>query len=158
MINLFKRNTDMNIYSPIDGYCEDIETCSDSVFSSKMMGDGFLVHPTSNVIKSTCNGKVHMLFPTKHALGIKMEDGQEVMIHIGIDTVKLDGMGFKQLINLNSKVKIGTPLIELDMDYLKAQDVDLSVIVIMTNDINVPYQKENLNREVKTDMRIIKRE
>ena len=160
MFELFKKSkkVDMNIYSPVDGYCEAITKCSDGVFSSKMMGDGFLIQPTKNIIKSTCDGEIQMIFPSKHAVGIKMKDGLEVMIHIGIDTVKLNGQGFKQLIKPNTKVQIGTPLIELDMDYLQSQNIDLSVIVVMSNEVNGSYQIENLNKKVEAGMRIIKRE
>ena len=160
MFNLFRKNDtiDNNIYSPVNGYCTDIAKCKDNVFASKMMGDGFMIEPTSNIIKSTCNGTVQMIFPSKHAIGVTMHNGQEIMIHIGIDTVKLNGNGFKQLIKPNSKVKVGTPLIELDMNYLQSQNIDMSVLVVLTNDIEKPYKKENLERHVETSTKIIKRE
>ena len=160
MLNFLKKkkSTDMSIYSPADGVCSDITTCSDPVFANKMIGDGFLVQSTSNIVKSVCNGKVTLVFPTKHAIGITMDNGQEIMIHIGIDTVKLKGVGFKQLVNVNDRINVGDPLIELDLDYLKKQDLDLSIIVIMLNDLEIAYNKEHLNEVVEAQTKIIKRE
>lgn len=160
MISFLRKNKvkDMNIYSPVDGFCTDISKCSDPVFANKMMGDGFIVNPTSDIVRSVCEGIVTMIFPSKHAVGLTMDNGQEIMIHIGIDTVRLNGKGFDQLVKVNDHVRIGKPLVKLDMEYLKKQDFDLSVLVIMTNDIKVPYKKICLNDMVKAQAKIVKRE
>ena len=154
---LKKEELDHNIYSPVSGHCMDITECSDAVFSSKMLGDGFLVKPSDNVVRSVCDGTVENIFPTKHAIGIKMKNGQNVLIHIGLDTVRLDGRGFTQLVDVNKKVRKGMPLIELDLEYLKANNIDTSIIVVMMNDLDFPYVKENLNQNVEATSKIIKR-
>lgn len=155
MFNIFKEK-DNNIYSPIDGMCLDITHCSDNVFSSKMVGDGFLIKPENNIIAAPCDGKLIMVFPTYHAFGFRMNNGIEIMLHIGVNTVKLNGEGFKILIKKNSKIKKGTPLVELDFDLFRAKGYDLSVIVLMTNVENITYTKENLNKKVSACDRIIR--
>ncbi len=153
MFGLFKK--DNNIYSPIDGYCSDITECKDPVFAGKMLGDGFIVKPINDLVKSPCNGKIIMVFPTKHAIGIKMDNGQEVMIHIGTNTVKLKGEGFKTLVSQNMSVKKGTPLLQLDLDYIQSQGYDATNIVVLTNTINKQYIKGKINCNVITSDKII---
>lgn len=139
----FLKKKDNTICMPIKGKCLDISECKDKTFSDKLMGDGFMVEPEENIICSPCDGELTMIFPTKHAFGLKMSDGTEVLVHIGIDTVNLNGQYFEALSSVNKKVKKTTPIIKCDMDKIKESGYDPSVLVIMSGRQDV--KKKHLN-------------
>ena len=153
MFELLKAKND--IYAPIKGRCFDISECEDKVFSSKMMGDGFYIEPEDNVVLAPCDGKVVGLFPTKHAVMIKMRNNKQIMIHVGLDTVKLQGKGLASNIKIGDRIKKGQPLIEFDMDYIKSQDIKIPIIVIMMEDKS-EYAKMKLHEIVTNDNVIIR--
>lgn len=153
LLNIFKNDDDSLLVMPCDGKLIDITEVKDPTFSSKMMGDGFAVIPTSNVICSPCDGKLSMVFKTKHAFGIKMKNGMEVLVHIGIDTVNLNGDGFTCLKEVNKNVKKGTPIVQFDSNTLK--DYDKTVMVIITNDNDIKYQKVITEAPLKKQERVI---
>lgn len=107
------------IASPADGIAADITTAPDEGFAGKMMGDGAVIEPLNNVICAPVNGEVSFVFPTKHAIGLKSEDGIEMLLHIGIDTVKLNGEGFEVFVEEGAKIKKGDALMKIDLDYVK---------------------------------------
>lgn len=148
MFQFLKKKTDFNLYAPVKGKCIDITEVKDKVFASKVMGDGYAVMPYDNVICSPCEGMITMIFPSKHAFGIKMKDGKEVLIHIGIDTVQLNGNGFTSLRNINDHVKIGEPIIEFDKINIENQNYDLTTMVIVTNQSN-SMKKQKLGEMVE---------
>lgn len=133
MLKLFKKNSVINIMSPLTGEAIDISQVSDQVFSQKMLGDGIAINPTYGTVVSPCNGKVILVFPTNHAIGIRSTEGIEILIHLGLDTVELEGRGFKRLVNEGDKVKLGDKLMEMDMDYLKENTKSLVTPVVITN-------------------------
>lgn len=147
MFNLFKKNNDIS--APVSGKCLDITLCSDAAFASKMLGDGFMIIPDVDVIKAPCDGTITTIFPTKHAIGITNRQGAELLLHIGIDTVKLNGQHMKTLVKVNEKVRLGTPLIEFDADYMKKQQIDMSTLVVLLNGGDFTYHKTHLNEKVK---------
>lgn len=108
------------IASPVDGVAADITTAPDEGFAGKMMGDGAVVEPISDVVCAPINGEVAFVFPTKHAIGFLSEDGIELLLHVGIDTVKLDGEGFEVFVEEGTKVKKGDKLMKVNLDYVKA--------------------------------------
>ena len=118
----------------------------DQVFSTKVMGDGFAIKPTSNVLVSPVDGEVTMLFKTKHACVITMDDGVEVLLHIGMDTVNLAGEGFEALIATGDRVKKGTHLVRFDLEGVASQVPSMITPVVFTNlsDMNVPLKWNNL--------------
>lgn len=118
---------------PLAGELIKLETVPDQVFSTKIMGDGFAVNPTSNVLVSPVDGKVTMLFRTKHACVVTTADGVEVLMHIGMDTVNLGGDGFEALVSVNDDVKSGTPLIKFDFDAISAKVPSMVTPIIFTN-------------------------
>ncbi|MCD7806736.1 MAG: PTS glucose transporter subunit IIA [Lachnospiraceae bacterium] len=120
------------IISPVSGRFLDITEVSDETFSSKLMGDGIAVIPKDNVIKAPCDGTITMLFRTYHALGITMKDGTELLIHIGIDTVNLNGKGFSAFKKENDKIRAGEPLIRFDEGYLDDKNLDMTTMVILS--------------------------
>ncbi len=125
-----------DIFAPLDGISSSVDKAKDEVFAMKMLGDGVIITPTSNthtIIKSPVNGVVQSTHDSKHAIGILSEKGNEILIHVGIDTVKLKGSGFKQLIEMGQSVKIGEPLLEVDFDFITKNAPSNDVIVIITN-------------------------
>lgn len=131
--NLFKK-AKTSVLACTDGKVVPISEVSDPVFSQKMMGDGFAVVPTSTTVYSPVSGKISMIFDTNHAFGITMSNGLDVLVHIGIDTVNEKGEGFKRIAAINDTVKAGDPVIEIDLEALKAKGYDMSTMVIFTND------------------------
>lgn len=119
--------------SPITGEIHPITDVPDQVFAGKMMGDGFAVLPTNGTIKSPVNGKVLNIFPTKHALGILSENGREILIHVGIDTVNLKGEGFTSFISEGDTVKKGQKLLEVDLDLVKEKAPSIITPIVFTN-------------------------
>ena len=106
------------IYSPVTGVAAELATAPDEAFANKMMGDGVVVTPTDRIVCAPEDGEVGFIFETKHAVGFLTESGQSLLIHMGIDTVQLNGKGFKVLVQNGQKVKRGEPLLELDLTYL----------------------------------------
>lgn len=118
---------------PLDGELIQLDSVPDQVFSTKIMGDGFAINPTSNVLVSPVDGKVTMLFRTKHACVVTTDDGVEVLMHIGMDTVNLGGDGFDALVSVDDDVKCGTPLIKFDFNYIATKVPSMITPIIFTN-------------------------
>lgn len=121
------------IYSPVDGQIVELEKVNDPVFSSGAMGKGIAVKPSGNTVVSPVDGLVQIAFETGHAYGLKSKDGVEVLIHIGIDTVSLDGKGFEQKVAANQEVKKGDVLGTFDSAVIKDAGLDDTIMVIVTN-------------------------
>ncbi|MBO1911314.1 PTS glucose transporter subunit IIA, partial [Microvirga sp. 3-52] len=119
--------------SPIQGELKPLSDVPDAVFAEKMMGDGFAIVPSEGTIVSPVNGKVVSLFPTKHAIGILADSGREILIHVGIDTVKLEGVGFEALVAQDDRIEIGQPLLQVDLDYIKEHATSIITPIIFTN-------------------------
>lgn len=121
------------IVSPTNGELLDLSCVPDEVFSQKMMGDGFAIKSSDGIILSPINGTVEMVFDTKHAVGLKSIDGKEILIHLGIDTVNLNGEGFEVFVQVGDKINIGDKLIKMDVDFVKANAKSEISPVIFTN-------------------------
>ncbi|KOP78248.1 glucose-specific PTS transporter subunit IIBC [Cytobacillus solani] len=119
--------------SPIKGEVMPITEVPDAVFSEKMMGDGFAILPSEGTIVSPVDGKIINLFPTKHAIGILSDSGREILIHIGIDSVKLKGEGFEVSVQENEYVKAGQPLLKVDLDFVKNHTPSIITPIVFTN-------------------------
>ena len=127
------KEKDVELYNPVDGEVIPIEDVSDPVFSQKMMGDGYGIEPTNGEIYSPIKGEVVSVFPTKHALGLKTDNGIEVLVHIGIDTVELDGSPFEVFVSEGDKVTKDTLLANVDLEALKELEKSDTVIIVFTN-------------------------
>lgn len=127
-----KMNT-LDIVSPMTGELIPITEVPDQVFSQKMMGDGFAINPTVGEVVSPVDGKILNIFPTKHAIGIEDDNGLEILIHIGIDTVNLEGKGFTQVLEEGQTVKKGDVIIKMDLDYIRKHATSTITPVIFTN-------------------------
>ena len=121
------------VYSVADGEVIALEQVKDPVFSQKMMGDGFAVEPTNGNIVSPVSGTVSSIFPTKHALGLVTEAGLEVLVHIGLDTVSLEGKPFTVHVAEGQKVAAGDLLVTADLDAIREAGRETSTIVVFTN-------------------------
>ena len=120
------------ISSPVNGTAADLSETPDDAFAGRMMGDGAMVVPEEDVIYAPEDGEVCFIFGTKHAIGYQTESGVIMLLHIGIDTVKLDGKGFEPLVNEGDRVKKGTPLMKVDLAYLKEHAPSLATPVLCT--------------------------
>lgn len=148
LLSIFNKKDDGNILvAPCDGKLIDITDVNDDVFAQKMMGDGFAVIPKGNCIYSPCDGEISLVFKTKHAIGIKLKNGMKVLVHIGVDTVNLNGKGFEVYKSEKQKVKKGSLLVEFDEEILKGYDK--SVITIITDNNSIAYDKHISNKDCK---------
>ena len=120
------------ISSPVTGMAADLGTAPDEAFAQKMMGDGAVVTPEEAFVCAPEDGEVAFVFDTKHAIGYMTDSGISLLIHVGIDTVKLNGEGFEVLVEIGQKVKKGQPMLKLDLDYLKANAPSLATPVLCT--------------------------
>ena len=121
------------VYSVADGQVVALEQVKDPVFAQKMMGDGFAVEPANGNIVSPVSGTVSSIFPTKHALGLVTEAGLEVLVHIGLDTVSLEGKPFTVHVAEGQKVVAGDLLVTADLDAIRAAGRETSTVVVFTN-------------------------
>lgn len=121
------------VAAPLTGEVLPLSEVPDQVFSQKMMGDGFAIMPTDGTVVSPVDGKIVNVFPTKHAIGIESKNGREVLIHFGIDTVKLNGQGFETLVAQGDEVKKGQPLLKVDLEYVKNNAPSIITPIIFTN-------------------------
>ena len=141
------------LYNTVKGKIQDISTCTDEIFANKTMGDGILIIPKDKIIVSPCDGIIKSIFPTKHSLTILTDKGNEILIHIGIDTVELEGKYFDQMIKNDSHVTVGQPLLKVNFKKISKLGYDVSVLVIVLS--NVQIQKDKLNEEVNEYLPIL---
>ena len=120
------------LYSPFQGVLKPITEAPDEAFASKAMGDGYLVMPEDGIVVAPEDGEVMFVFPSKHAIGLKAADGTEYLLHIGVDTVKLNGEGFTVFVSDGQKIKKGEKLMEFDPAYIREHAVSDACIVIFT--------------------------
>lgn len=134
------------LYSPFSGHVEPIEHAPDVTFAQKMIGDGYMVMPSDGEVLAPCDCQVAFVFPTGHAVGLKAADGTEFMLHIGVDTVKLEGKGFEALVKEGDSLKKGDPMMRFDLAYIRENAVSEACMVIFTAlpegaSIQVPEEK-----------------
>lgn len=146
MLSFFRKN---KLYSPVDGISEALTDVNDEVFSSLMIGDGIAIKPTSDTIVAPCDCLVSLIMKgSNHALGLVMNNGIELLIHVGIDTVNLEGEGFKVLINEGKEVKCGTPLLKFDKKIIEARGYSTITMMIVTDAKGNKISKKYENIEV----------
>lgn len=129
-------NEEIEILSPLKGEVLPLNEVKDEAFASGILGNGIAINPKEGVLVSPVNGVVSALLPTLHAIGITTQEGAEILIHIGMDTVKLKGEGFKAFVKQGDEIKIGQKLIEFDIDLLKSKGYCLDVPIVITNMMN----------------------
>ncbi|NDP53250.1 PTS transporter subunit EIIC [Staphylococcus aureus] len=131
------------VHAPLTGEVTPLSEVPDQVFSEKMMGDGIAIKPSQGEVRAPFNGKVQMIFPTKHAIGLVSDSGLELLIHIGLDTVKLNGEGFTLHVEEGQEVKQGDILINFDLDYIRnhAKSDITPIIVTQGNITNLDFKQ-----------------
>ena len=143
------------IKSPISGKVIELEKVDDPVFSSGAMGKGIAIEPMDNKVYAPFNGTIEFIAETKHAIGLLSEDGVEVLIHVGMDTVKMQGRGFNVKTSANSKIKAGDLLLEFDKNAIEKEGYSLITPVVITNADNYEDNVLCINEEVKNGREII---
>ncbi len=132
--NLFKKPAkEQKLYAPLTGNVIPLEEVPDPVFSQKMMGEGMAIIPTNGQVLSPVNGKVIQIPESKHAIGLLSDDGAEVLIHVGLETVALKGEGFELKVETGEKVTVGQPLLEFDLEYIQNHAKDIVTPMVITN-------------------------
>ncbi|SFV65396.1 PTS system, glucose-specific IIA component [hydrothermal vent metagenome] len=144
----FLKRKNREILSPVDGQVIEIEKVDDEVFSAKMVGDGVAVIPVSNTFCAPIDGTITKIFTTNHAYSIKSNKDLEVMVHIGLDTVSLNGEGFERLANEGDEIKAGDPVIRVDLPYITEHAKDIVTPVIVSDESDV--------REIEKTIKIVK--
>lgn len=132
----------VDLFAPLSGAAVALETVPDPVFAEKMMGDGIAIEPTEGVVVSPVKGEVLQVFPTKHAVGLKAENGAEILIHIGLETVSMNGEGFESHVTEGTKVNVGDKLVTFDMNLVKEKAKSTITPVIITNSDAVTMEKK----------------
>ena len=120
------------IYSPVNGMAADLSETPDEAFAGRMMGDGAMVIPEDGEVRAPEDGEVSFVFETKHAIGFETASGIAMLLHMGIDTVNLNGQGFEVFVNNGDKVKKGDLLMKMDLDFLKKNAPSLASPVLCT--------------------------
>lgn len=130
MFPFLKKKT-LSLTAPIDGKVVSLEEVPDPVFSQRMMGDGVAIQTTGEIAYAPADGVITVTIETKHAFGMSLENGMELIVHVGLDTVDAKGEGFEMLVKEHQRVSAGTPIIRINRDLLK--DRNLITPVIVTN-------------------------
>ncbi|WP_351188718.1 phosphoenolpyruvate--protein phosphotransferase [Shewanella sp. TB4-MNA-CIBAN-0142] len=128
-----KTSTTIQLLAPFTGVCCPLSQVPDAAFSQKMVGDGLAIDPTENILHAPCDATVTQIHPSKHAVTLLTATGIEILLHIGVDTVKLKGEGFKALVKVGDAVKAKTPLIELDLDKVGCGVKSLRTVILLTD-------------------------
>ncbi len=128
--NRFNNPTESVLYSPVCGQVIDLSEVSDVAFSEKMMGDGIAIEPDKGTLKCPLSGVIEMIFPTGHAITIVGNDGTKLLIHIGIDTVMLEGKHFKTHVTVGDQVTIGQTLVTFDVKAIRKEGYESTVMLV----------------------------
>ena len=159
MFAFLKNKKLCEVYAPADGRMIFLEEVNDKVFSEKMMGDGVAFQFSGDTLYAPCEGKVSMIFPTKHAIGFLCDNGAEILLHIGCNTVELNGEGFTCLIEPGARVKAHDPIMKINAAWMKEQGIDLTTPLVITNSdayLIHPFPNREVDKTMKV-MEIIKK-
>jgi beta-glucoside PTS system EIICBA component len=149
------------LLSPMEGTIISIDKVADATFAKKLLGDGVAIVPSIGKVYSPVNGSIKVMFKTGHAIGLLSENGDEILIHVGLDTVKLEGKGFTPKVNDGDQVKAGDLLLDFDIQYIQSQGYDITTPVVITNQSATNKRISKLleeNQDVKKLQPIIKME
>ncbi|MCF0110065.1 MAG: PTS glucose transporter subunit IIA [Erysipelotrichaceae bacterium] len=150
ILNIFKKKKSLELSAVVKGKTIPLEQVNDPVFANKMMGDGIAFVPSDNTIYAPCDAQVMMLSDTLHAIGLKAHNDVEIMIHIGLDSVKLAGNGFRRLYE-KEHVQKGEPLICFDPEVMSSNNIDMTTMLIVVNSKDHACHDLSLDRNVGPD-------
>ena len=137
--NLFKSKSKVEeapknfLVAAATGNAIPLSEVPDQVFAQKLAGDGMAIMITGDTVVAPADGELSLVFKTKHAFAMTLENGLEILVHIGVDTVSLNGEGFEQLAEQGTKVKAGTPIIKIDREFILSKGLSLATPVLITN-------------------------
>ncbi|MBY6797315.1 PTS glucose transporter subunit IIA [Clostridium botulinum] len=157
MFSLFKKKEkNLKLKAYLSGKMISINKVPDEVFSSKIMGDGLAIIPTTSIVKSPADGEITVVMEeSKHAVGIKFENGVEALIHVGIDTVSMNGEGFEVFVKTGDSVKEGQDLIMFDEELIKNRGLSTYIMLVITNSSEYPNMVIETEKEVKEKESVI---
>lgn len=144
------------VYSPVDGEAVDITEVSDPVFAQKTLGEGAGIHPENGVVRAPADGVISALYPTGHAFGISTDNGMEILVHIGVDTVKMNGEGFDIKASQDQKVQAGDVIVVFDPKLVKNRGYDDTVMCTVTNTPDFSSVKRQVSGAVKAAQPLLK--
>ena len=121
------------ITSPLTGEAKPLTSIQDTVFSTETLGKGIAIEPSSGEVHAPCDGVISTFFETGHAFGLVSDSGVELLVHVGMDTIKLDGKGFEPQVKEGDRVKKGQLLLKFDLDYIKSQGLPATTPVVVSN-------------------------
>lgn len=150
VVSVIENDTE-KIVSPLEGKVLKLDEIKDQAFASGALGKGVAIEPTNGKVVSPVNGTVSMIFGTNHAVGITSDNGVEILIHIGMDTVSLDGKGFTAHVKNGDKVKVGQLLIEADLEVIKNAGLETVTPVVITNSDDVLDVISNDKKDVNLE-------
>ncbi|MBO0411439.1 PTS glucose transporter subunit IIA [Enterococcus hulanensis] len=142
-----KKKADPQLYAPVNGQCISLEQVKDPVFQSKMMGEGTAFILEDDTIYAPCDGEISMIAVTKHAIGLTADNKADVLIHVGLDTVNLNGKGFSIYKQSGDKVKRGEALLKVDRSLMESENIDLTTPMVVTN--SSEFQLTIVNQDFK---------
>lgn len=146
-----------DLYSPMKGEVLSVEKSNDPAFASKAMGDGVAINPTEGIVYAPADGTISLVFPTKHAMGITLNSGVELLIHAGIDTVKMEGEGFTTFVSTGDQVKKGDKLLEFDMDLVKEKGYQTQTMFLVADAKEKEIEvKPAVNADNETKIMVLK--
>jgi sugar PTS system EIIA component len=133
MVFRFFKKEKLQIVAPVNGAIIPLEEVPDPVFSQKMMGEGIAILPKEGAVYSPVDGTVILIASTKHAVGIRANDGTEILIHVGLETVSLNGKGFRVAVNEGDKISVGQMIMEVDWEYISKNAKSTIIPIVITN-------------------------
>lgn len=132
MFSFLKKEKGTKVHAVVKGKIKPLEEVEDQVFSKGLIGQGIAIMPEDSIIKAPCDGTLSVVFPTGHAFGITDADGLEYLLHIGIDTVNLNGEGFTLMVEQGQAVKAGEPLVKVDFSLIKEKNIPTDTMILLT--------------------------
>lgn len=141
------------LYAPVKGVIKPIELVDDMVFSSKMMGDGIAIEPIDGKIYSPVDGKISVVFPTGHVVGIESDSGMRVILHIGIDTVELNGEGFQSYVHVGDKVHAGSFIMKINLHTI-TKNYQATTMMVIENSEEFHFINKRMG-EVEPGMQVL---
>lgn len=153
MFDFIKRN--FKLVAPISGKVIELEQVPDEIFSQKMAGDGIAVEAEGDLVVAPADGDLTFIFKTNHAFGMSLDNGVELLVHVGLDTVGLAGEGFERLVQEGQSVKAGEPIIRIDRNFVLERGCSLVSPVLITNVDSVKFLNQSIGESVKAGKDIV---
>lgn len=146
MFNFFKKS--LTIIAPISGKTMDLSEVPDPVFAQKMAGEGVAINSTGDTVVAPCDGTISLIMDSGHAFAITTNNGLELLVHVGLETVTLNGEGFEILQKVNTKVTAGTPILKVNRSFIESKGISLITPVLITNPDKLKKLDPIINTEV----------